>query len=150
MKTRRGSFVGPITPDGQSNLIGCAKGRQERPADGLESDATGITRFSFPWAGGRRGGWTRSSASEQSRVPLPLFFVNPMNPADWTLLSVVTEGAALDIEPVDVWWHEWRCLDIGTLEAPHPSYPRRRHILRPSVIETGENAVQGVRRHDGQ
>jgi len=57
-----------------------------------------------------------------------------MNSADWKLLSVVGDGAALDIEGVDVWWHEWRRLDIGTLTVPHPSYPDQRHTLRPYAI----------------
>ena len=57
-----------------------------------------------------------------------------MNSADWTLLSVVTDGVTLEIGGVDVWWHEWRRLDIGTLTVPHPSYPRQRHTLRPYAI----------------
>lgn len=64
-----------------------------------------------------------------------------MNPADWTLLSVVTEGETVEIEGVDLWWREWRRLDIGTLDVPHPSYPSQRHTLRPYGIETGAGTL---------
>lgn len=55
--------------------------------------------------------------------------------ADWTLLTVVTEGEAVEVVGIDLWWREWRRLDIGTLEVPHPSYPSQVHTLRPYGIE---------------
>lgn len=64
-----------------------------------------------------------------------------MNPADWKRLSVVGDGAALDIEGVDVWWHEWRRLDIGTLTVRHPSHPHQRHVLRPYAIVPEDDPI---------
>jgi len=58
-----------------------------------------------------------------------------MRSDDWTLLSVVTENDALEIEEVDLWWQEWHRLQIGTLRVPHPSYQHQRHTLRPYAIE---------------
>jgi len=64
-----------------------------------------------------------------------------MNQDDWTLLSVAIEGEALEIDGADVWHHEWRRLDIGILEVPHPSYPQQRHKLWPYVIEAPAGTV---------
>jgi len=58
-----------------------------------------------------------------------------MNNTDWTLLSVLTEGDLLEIEGADVWMQEWRRLDIGTIEVPHPSYRHQRHTLWPFAVE---------------
>jgi hypothetical protein len=58
-----------------------------------------------------------------------------MDAKDWTFLSVVTDGAELEIEGADVWWHEWRRLGIGTLEVPHPNYLRQRHNLSLFAME---------------
>ena len=52
-----------------------------------------------------------------------------MNRGRWALEAVVVEGGDLEIAGVDVWQCEWRLLDIGTLEVPHPSYRHQKHTL---------------------
>lgn len=64
-----------------------------------------------------------------------------MNISEWTFLTVGTELQIVEIEGTDVWMSEWRSLDIGTLEVPHPSYPHQRHKLWPYVVERGGQPV---------
>ncbi len=64
-----------------------------------------------------------------------------LDPSDWVLLSVVTEGNAMEIDGIDLWWHEWRRLDIGTLQVPHPSYRQQVHTLWPYAIETDDDPL---------
>ena len=64
-----------------------------------------------------------------------------LDPGDWVLLAVVTEGNAVEFDGVDLWWHKWRPLDIGTLTVPHPSYPQQRHTLWPYAIEPGGDPI---------
>jgi len=58
-----------------------------------------------------------------------------MDNSDWTLLTVITEGEPLEIEGADVWMQEWRRLDIGSIEVPHPSYRHQKHALWPFAVE---------------
>ena len=58
-----------------------------------------------------------------------------MNTSDWTLLTVTIEGEPLEIEGADVWMQEWRRLDIGSIDVPHPSYRHQSHTLWPFAVE---------------
>jgi hypothetical protein len=64
-----------------------------------------------------------------------------LDPGDWALLTVVTEGNAVEFDGVDLWRQEWRSLDIGTLTVPHPSYPQQSHTLWPYAIERSGDAL---------
>lgn len=58
-----------------------------------------------------------------------------MNSSDWNLLTVATEGEAVEIDGIDVWWHDWRRLHIDTVSVPHPSFSNQMHTLWPYAIE---------------
>ena len=54
----------------------------------------------------------------------------------WKLLKVVYENDYLIVSNVNVWTVEWHKLAFESLEIPHPSYPKQKHMLHPYYIET--------------
>ena len=60
---------------------------------------------------------------------------------NWQLLSTVVDGEILEIEGIDVWMEKWSQLDVGTLEVPHPSYPKQRHTLWVNYIESNGHSI---------
>lgn len=64
-----------------------------------------------------------------------------MSADDWKLFTVVTEGDALDIDSLDVWFNKWNKLAVDKIEIPHPHYPNQRHKLWPYYIDAEGRCV---------
>ena len=60
---------------------------------------------------------------------------------DWKFYSVVTGGEYLEIEGTDIWMCKWNQLNVGTLDVPHPSYPRQLHTLWINYVENSDRCI---------
>jgi hypothetical protein len=57
-----------------------------------------------------------------------------LNAQDWALLALIADGQPLSIGDCDVWLNQWHRLGPGSLEVPHPNYPKQRHKLWPYYL----------------
>ena len=60
---------------------------------------------------------------------------------DWKFYSVVSSGAYIEIEGIDIWMCNWNQLNVGTLDIPHPSFPEQKHTLWINYVEKNDRFV---------
>jgi hypothetical protein len=56
----------------------------------------------------------------------------------WRDVHIGFENDALKINGIEIWNHDWRQVEVGALQLPHPAYNDQRHSF--DVFEVGETS----------
>jgi hypothetical protein len=47
----------------------------------------------------------------------------------WSLLGIVTEGSAVQVDGINLWDHAWEPASSRSITVAHPTYPDQRHQM---------------------
>jgi hypothetical protein len=59
----------------------------------------------------------------------------------WKQIGVVVEGERINIGGANPWNHTWNRTDKKPVQLPHPSYPKKMHLMDVYEINTGGRSI---------